>query len=148
MSESFTKWDHFLQTVTEGYPAFLTALTEEMVNVLAFTEAKSKDDDRCKGIYLWLDHILRSTEWESKRPLLSLAYISAVCQESTNHWTTLLQKQISKGINAVPQLPKSLSRSGTKEPASSTGTNDDLNELKKFGWEMADAWNNRPLGVA
>lgn len=147
LADEFTKWDHFLLTITEAYPAFLTALTEEMINVLAFTKAaESKDNGRCKGIYLWLDHILRSTEWEAKRRLLSLAYISAVCQEVTNNWTGLLKRQIPKEANELPQLPKS-QLSSTADRSSGAGTDEDLNQLKKFGWEIADAWNSRPLGM-
>ncbi|RAK99490.1 rRNA-processing protein LAS1 [Aspergillus ibericus CBS 121593] len=144
MTETFSKWDPLLQMLAEGHPSVLAALAEEMVNVLAFSGSKNlTSDPHLEGTYMWLDHILRSPEWESRGRLLSHAYILAVCKQSSNHWTTLLGESIREKNPSAAKV--SASRSKTAELKQ---TDADLKELTKFGWETVDSWDTRPLGIA
>jgi ribosomal biogenesis protein LAS1 len=148
MDEKFAKWDYFLQVVTDGYPAFLTALTEAMVDALG---SATKDDAHCEGIFMWLDHILGSTQWESKRRLLSFAYVLSACEQNSNYWTGMLKERIRKEDNDLSSVPGSdgqLSGKDKTAPQSLyTGTNDDVKTLKSLGWEAVDTWDSRPLGI-
>ncbi|KAF7589193.1 rRNA-processing protein las1 [Aspergillus hancockii] len=152
MDEEFAKWDHFLQVVTDGCPAFLTALTEAMVDALG---SATKDSARCEGIYMWLDHILGSTQWGSKRRLLSFVYVLSACEQNSNHWTDILKERIQKGDNDFTGIPESegklFDRGSGKDNAAPqglhTGTNDDMKTLKSLGWEVVDTWDSRPLGI-
>ncbi|THC90060.1 hypothetical protein EYZ11_010476 [Aspergillus tanneri] len=149
--DAFKKWDRFLWTIVDEYPAFLTTLTEEMVNMLAFTQS-DKEDDCCRGVYMWLDHILGSTEWESKRRLLCLSYVSAVCEESTNYWVGLLKDRVCNEDNIVSLSGGDVSAEILSSPetvlkdASMAGMTDQK-ELQKYGWDSIDTWDSRPLGV-
>ncbi|KAE8307030.1 ATP-NAD kinase-like domain-containing protein [Aspergillus transmontanensis] len=80
LDDDFSRWDYFLQVIVEGYPAFLTGLVEAMVDVLAFARSATKEDAQCEGVYMWLDHIICSSQWESKRRLLSFAYALSACE--------------------------------------------------------------------
>ncbi|KAL4867556.1 hypothetical protein BDV12DRAFT_186609 [Aspergillus spectabilis] len=145
LTEVIGKWDSFLQTITEEYPSFLVTLTETMVDDLAFSSSPDiKTDAYCEGVYAWLDHILRSAQWGSQRRIMSCSYILAVCKESSNHWTTLLKKTIGKGDNTLLTISQPRS---SDEPNSITGTDDDLKTLSKYGWEPAETWDSRPLGI-
>ncbi|PWY67203.1 glyoxylase [Aspergillus heteromorphus CBS 117.55] len=147
MTETFAKWDHLLQMLAEGHSPFLAALTEELVNIVAFSNSKdTKNDPFCEGIYMWLDHILTSPEWESRRRLLSYTYIDAVCAQSSNHWTALLKESVQNGpsrdpaslIPATRQQPKK-AKAGAKR-TENAAVADDLKELKKYGWETVDSF--------
>ncbi|PYH93679.1 glyoxylase [Aspergillus ellipticus CBS 707.79] len=153
MTETFSKWDQLLQMLAEGHSLFLAALTEEMVNILAFSNQKNtKNDPRCEGIYMWLDHILGSPEWESRRRLLSYAYLRAVCEQSPNHWTGLLKESVQKDSSSdlasrIPAAGKKQQQSKTRskaKQAENAAVADDLTELKKYGWETVDSWDTRP----
>ncbi|KAB8257934.1 ATP-NAD kinase-like domain-containing protein [Aspergillus pseudonomiae] len=80
LDDEFSRWDYFLQVIVEGCPAFLTALVEALVDVLAFARSATKEDAHCEGVFMWLDHILCSSQWESKRRLLSFAYALSACE--------------------------------------------------------------------
>lgn len=151
MDDTFSRWDPCLQTLTDNCPAFLTSLAEEMVDVLAFTavkaNSKEKDDAYREGIFLWLDHILRSTEWASHRRVLSLVYVRAACEASSGHWMQLLKRVVDasssgeslRGAEAVLEAD-SMQVDGYVDGSA--------RELGKYGWEMDGAWDSRPLGVA
>ncbi|KAF9894487.1 rRNA-processing protein las1 [Aspergillus nanangensis] len=156
LNGEFAKWDRFLQTIVDGCPGFLTALVEEMVDVLAFRgSSDGKIGARCEGIYLWLDHIIASPEWQSRRQLLSTAYVRSVCQEKPNPWTTLVKTTLCKVDLEVPRTP--VDGAGNQADKSENGSEDattigqstteDLRELEKFGWNIVDTWDSRPLGV-
>ncbi|KAE8145491.1 glyoxylase [Aspergillus avenaceus] len=149
LAEQFAGWDRLLQQVTEGHPAFLAALTEAMVDTLAFAVSATKDNARCEGVYMWLDHILRSTPWESQRRLLSVSYMRSACVLKSNHWTNLLKESIEDAAKEVSRVPES--QDGQKAemapPDLRTGTLDDQDGLKNFGWEVNDTWDSRPLGI-
>ncbi|GLA41308.1 rRNA-processing protein las1 [Aspergillus niger] len=152
MTGMFAKWDSLLQMLAEGHPRVLASLTEEMVNVLAFSGSKNvKSDPQLEGLYMWLDHILQSPEWGSRRRLLSHAYLLAVCEQSSNHWTTLLKESLQQRTDPlVPSKQTSTSKKQSKKDGSGlkrTSDADDLKELKKFGWETVDTWDTRPLGI-
>ncbi|RDK36866.1 glyoxylase [Aspergillus phoenicis ATCC 13157] len=149
MTGMFAKWDSLLQMLAEGHPPVLASLTEEMVNVLAFSGSKNvKSDPQLEGLYMWLDHILQSPEWGSRRRLLSHAYLLAVCEQSSNHWTTLLKESLQQRTDDLaPSKQSSTSKKQSKKDGSGlkrTADADDLKELKKFGWETVDTWDTRP----
>ncbi|KAL3470148.1 hypothetical protein BJX99DRAFT_264527 [Aspergillus californicus] len=149
LTETITKWDPLLHLIVGGYVPFLAALTEAMMNELAFTgsaDSNSKNDPHREGVYTWLDHILSSAQWGSQRRLLSYSYILAVCEASSgsNHWTALLQKSIGGNRNTLPMPEFSNKRVGASEMG---GLDDDLKMLSKFGWDTADTWDNRSLGI-
>ncbi|RAH46402.1 glyoxylase [Aspergillus brunneoviolaceus CBS 621.78] len=79
MAAQFDMWEPLLQMIADAQPTFLSSLTEELANALAFTARpdQAKTDVRCEGAYLWLDHILGSAQWESRRRLVSYAYMLA-----------------------------------------------------------------------
>ncbi|EHA28015.1 hypothetical protein CBS63078_4388 [Aspergillus niger] len=152
MTGMFAKWDSLLQMLAEGHPPVLASLMEEMVNVLAFSGSKNvKSDPQFEGLYMWLDHILQSPEWGSRRRLLSHAYLLAVCEQSSNHWTTLLKESLQQRTDDLaPSKQSSTSKKQSKKDGSGlkrTADADDLKELKKFGWETVDTWDTRPLGI-
>lgn len=98
MAAQFDMWDPLLQMIADAQPTFLSSLTEELANALAFTARpdQAKTDVRCEGAYLWLDHILGSAQWESRRRLVSYAYMLAVCEQVANHWTDLLKERLAE----------------------------------------------------
>ncbi|GES59762.1 glyoxylase [Aspergillus terreus] len=135
LTDEFAKWDRLLQSVAEGYPPFVPALMEGMVDALAY-EAPSqvaKKDARCEGIYLWLDHILRSSEWESRRWLLPRAYLKSVCEGATNHWTALLKETLCNLDDGLPRLVD-LDRSRETEMVTEASKEDV--DLKAFGCKL------------
>ncbi|GKZ22909.1 rRNA-processing protein las1 [Aspergillus brasiliensis] len=152
MTGVFSKWDSLLRMLAEGHPPALASLTEEMVNALAFSGSKNvQGDPQLEGLYMWLDHILQSPEWGSRRRLLSHAYLLAVCEQSSNHWTALLKESLQERTDdVVPRTQTSTSKKQSKKAGSGlkrTADADDLKELKKFGWETVDTWDTRPLGI-
>ncbi|PWY94288.1 glyoxylase [Aspergillus sclerotioniger CBS 115572] len=148
MTETFSKWDPLLQMLAEGHAPVLAALAEELVNVLAFSDSRNlKNDPHLEGTYMWLDHILRSPEWESRGRLLSHAYILAVCEQSSNHWTALLGETIQEKSGQTAGKVSASSQSKTESGLKRTEDAEDLKELKKFGWETVDTWDTRPLGI-
>ena len=159
LQPTFAKWEHLLQMITESHPAFLSSLTEEMVNDLAFTDpntnntnTNTKNNAHSEGIYMWLDHILRSTEWKPSRRLLSFAYLLAVCEGvSGNRWTDALKGVLvkEKEKRAKAAMGKSPGADATKAVNVDVDANvgDDAAQLRKFGWESLDVWDSRPLGV-
>lgn len=154
LQPTFAKWEHLLQMITESHPAFLSSLTEEMVNDLAFTDSNTdtKSNAHSEGIYMWLDHILRSTEWKPSRRLLSFSYLLAVCEgASGNRWTDAL-----KGVLVKEEEKRAKVATGKNSGADATKAvnadvdahvDDDAAQLRKFGWESLDVWDSRPLGV-
>ncbi|KAL5343128.1 Las1-like-domain-containing protein [Aspergillus crustosus] len=146
LKEVIGKWDPFLQSITEGYPSFLVTLTETMVDELAFyASSNSETDPHSEGVYIWLDHILQSAQWSSQRRVLTYSYLLAVCEESSNHWISLLKKSIGKGNTTLPTISK-LSSSSV-EPDSMSDADDDLKALSKYGWDTAETWDSRRLGI-
>ncbi|KAL4994870.1 Las1-like-domain-containing protein [Aspergillus recurvatus] len=170
LTASISKWDPFLQIVTEGDSSFLTTLTESMADELAFPASSSdldpKSDPTLEGIYTWLDHVLHSPQWELQRRLISLAYVRAVCEScsSGNYWMAKLKERMAKVENgkkkgkgkgkgdadgsAALALTSHASTGG--ESAGSLGVNlEDMKTLSRFGWELAETsgWDNRALGV-
>ncbi|KAG2416381.1 hypothetical protein HFD88_007596 [Aspergillus terreus] len=135
LADEFAKWDRFLQSIAEGYPPFVPDLMEGMVDALAY-EAPSQDaknDARCEGIYLWLDHILRSSDWESRRWLLPRAYLKSVCEGATNHWTALLKEtlcNLDDGLPRLVDLDRSMETEMVTEPSE-----EDV-DLKAFGCKL------------
>jgi len=155
LTDTISKWDPLLQMITEGHPSFFVALTETMVDELAFTSTGSsitstKSDPYSEGVYTWLDHVLRSTQWELHRRYISVSYVLAVCGESSNHWTALLKKSIGKeaGSDSLPTVSQHLgSQRQSSGESGLPDADDDMTTLKKFGWDMADTWDSRPWGV-
>ncbi|RAL14618.1 Metallo-hydrolase/oxidoreductase [Aspergillus homomorphus CBS 101889] len=98
MVNQFVKWDPLLQMIADAQPTFLSSLTEELADALALTTRPkdAKTDPRCEGVYMWLDHILGSAQWESRRRLVSYAYMLAVCEQSGNHWTESLKERLAE----------------------------------------------------
>ncbi len=152
LTDTISKWDPLLQMITEGCPSFLVTLTEIMADELAFTftgpsSTSTKNDPYCEGVYTWLDHVLRSTRWELHRRHISVSYVLAVCEESSNHWTALLKKSIGEG-DSLPTVSQHLG--SQRESSGESGlpdADDDMTTLHRFGWDMADTWDSRPLGV-
>ncbi|KAL2865193.1 rRNA-processing protein LAS1 [Aspergillus lucknowensis] len=151
-AEIITKWEPLLQMIAEGHPPFLATLIEMMVDELAFSTSPDPErDSYCEGVYTWLDHILRSTRWESQRRTVSYSYLLAVCEGSSNHWTSLLKKNIDTEGNKLPEIPPSrglLSRQASDRDLTLQDLDEDLKTLSKYGWETADTWDSRPLGIA
>ncbi|GFF71145.1 probable hydroxyacylglutathione hydrolase C824.07 [Aspergillus udagawae] len=154
MDEAFTKWDKPLQTVAADYPTFLPALTEELVNELAFTRRpNTKNDPQCEAIYMWLDHILNSAEWSTTRQSLSLGYIRTVCGQSSNYWLDQLKGAVRSEDNHLSPIagdrgnaPARLQKR-SESTTHAQHTEDDLQGLQKFGWERLDTWDTRPIGI-
>lgn len=147
--------------VTESHPAFLSILTEEMANDLAFTspspsEAQASDPKSnnqknayCEAVYMWLHIILRSTQWKLRRRLLSFSYLLAVCEESANPWTDALRGILIKkeGKRSKGGFTEVRSQGHAAVLDSGTSAEDDATKLQKFGWGSLDVWDSRPLGV-
>lgn len=146
----FAKWDGLLQTIVQRQPACLTALAEEVLNELAFTAVLNpKEDAHCEGLYMWLDHILTSTEWKPSRRVLSLAYVTEICRQDWNYWTEKLRTRVhaleDDSISNIPNAEgRRHDRSSKPEVASSDGPTD----LRKYGWDVPDRWDSRPIGIA
>ncbi|KNG80658.1 hypothetical protein ANOM_011148 [Aspergillus nomiae NRRL 13137] len=139
LDDEFSRWDYFLQVIVEGCPAFLTALVEALVDVLAFARSATKEDAHCEGVFMWLDHILCSSQWESKRRLLSFAYALSACEQNSNHWTDMLKERIQNADIDLSGSPGGRERSGKDVNAPQslhTGTSHDLDSLKDMGWEV------------
>lgn len=152
LNTTFIKWEQLLQMITEKHPTFLSALTEEMINDLAFTTSPTTNASKntyCESLYLWLDHILRSTEWKPSRRLLSLTYLLVICKESPNHWTNMLKgillKEESKRDKKSSAPERSTADSNT--PLNTHTDAGDAQALRNLGWEPLDVWDSRPLGV-
>ena len=154
LHDTFIKWEQLLQMITESHSAFLSTLTEEMVNDLAFsTQTKDTKNNAChEAIYTWLDHILRSTEWKSSRRLLSFSYLLAACEANPNHWTDMLTKVLLKEEvkRAKGAVSLSVPRTQTRTEAMILDGNADADAgaLRELGWESLELWDSRPLGVA
>ncbi|KAL4957701.1 Las1-like-domain-containing protein [Aspergillus filifer] len=160
MTEPLNRWTPFLQQITEGHHSFLGTLTETMADALAFSslslshnkKEKTENDPHSEAIYTWLDHILHSTQWESHRRFLSLSYIRAACEGAENHWTKLLKASLAKGksdSNGLSGVSKEV-KSKTKASSEETGLSlmdEDIQALSKFGWDVADTWDTRTLGM-
>lgn len=143
IGNALTRWERLLQMVVENQSSFLSVLTDEMVNEVAFTDTKDpKNSPFCEGLYMWLDRILTSSQWEPSRRLLSSSYILAVCDVNSNHWTELLKERIRDAGGSIssgeqgqqgraPQLPPPMPDDG----------------LKQYGWTFVDTWDSRPLGI-
>lgn len=135
--------------IIENHPAFLSALTEEMINDLAYTPSSSSENTHCESLYLWLDHILRSTEWKPNRQLLSLTYLLATCEGSPNHWTDMLKGTLLKEEGKRDKRSSAPERNTADSNASLNAYTDaeDARVLQNLGWEPLDLWDSRPLGV-
>lgn len=149
ISDVLAKWEQLLQMVIESDPSFLAVLTEEMLNDLAFSDIPDlKNNPYCEGLYMWLDHMLTSSQWEPSRRLFSFAYADAVCDGSQNHWTELLKERLRKTRPEPASIPNAQSKDEGQAPKSDRGpATEDSNTLKKYGWEFPDTWDSRPLGV-
>ena len=137
--------------ITENHPAFLSALTEEMVNKLAFTT----DSAHCEATYLWLDHILRSTEWKPSRRLLSFTYLLATCEGSPNRWTDMLKgillKEERRREKKSYTPDKNITNNADANADAMLHVHTDAGDaqaLQQLGWESLNWWDSRPLGVA
>lgn len=148
LDDMFDKWDGLLQAIIQRQPGCLTALAEELLNELAFTALPNpKENTYCEGLYLWLDHILTSTEWGPSRRVLSLAYITEICNQDWNYWTEKLRTSIrtSDDDSSIPSTEgERHDRSSKPEVVSSDGPMD----LRKYGWETPNRWDSRPIGIA
>ncbi|KKK16971.1 hypothetical protein ARAM_006902 [Aspergillus rambellii] len=130
MADDLAKWDSLLQMIAEGYPGFLVTLTERMIDELAFTGSSDpKSDPYCEGVYIWLDHILRSSQWGARRQVLSYSYILAACKSSSNHWTTLLGRNIDRQDDGL-LAAISEKRTALPQAPSSTDEDEDLAALR------------------
>ncbi|KAL4974693.1 Las1-like-domain-containing protein [Aspergillus desertorum] len=169
LTTSISKWDPFLQMVAEGDSSFLVTLTEAMADELAFSASSSgsdpKSDPYLEGIYTWLDHVLHSPQWELQRRLISLSYIQAVCESSSdgNYWMTLLKERTAKVEEGKKNKGKGKGNAGcvpavalTAYPSTAGETaglldvdQEDLKRLSRFGWELAETskWDSRALGM-
>lgn len=146
MDSIFTKWERLLQLVIEHHPPFLAVLAEEMVNELAFSSIPDpKSSPFCEGLYLWLDHMLTSTQWQPSRRLLSFAYILAVCDGISNQWTSVLGERL-RNVDRGSVGP-GVSQ-GERPRLDIPPMTEDSAEMRKYGWELPDRWDSRPIGVA
>ncbi|RMJ24764.1 Hydroxyacylglutathione hydrolase [Aspergillus sp. HF37] len=141
----FTKWERLLMLVVENHPPFSAVLADEMANELAFSSTSDpKNNPLCEGLYLWLDRIMTSAQWEPSRRLLSVAYINAACDANPNHWTGLLRERLRLADCAsvdIPSVPQGERPQPGKRPMP-----DDSAELKKHGWEFLDRWDRTGKG--
>ena len=161
---SFSKWEPLLQMIIECHPIFLTALTDEMVNELCITrsphqeeEEEEEDNDNSfrEAIYMWLDHILNSSTWETSRRLLSPAYVLAACDRAPNRWTKLLRvdtlkhsddKLLGNILNSRIPVQGDGVIDGAK-PRFADRVSEESSELADCGWQVSDNWGFRPLGI-
>lgn len=147
---SLSKWEQPLQLIAESHPIFLTILTEEMAKTLTSNQNSDPTDDALReAIYMWLDHILKSAEWRTTRRLLSPAYILAICDTVSNHWTKLLRKELAKkdGVFAFDSKTSTRNRPSTRH-GTAGAVLDGTNDLAEFGWQVQSKWECRPLGLA
>lgn len=132
--------------VVENHHPVSAVLADEMVNELAFSSTPDpKNSPFCEGLYLWLDHILTSAQWEPSKRLLSFAYINAACDANPNRWTGLLRERLRHadcGSVDIPSVPQ-----GERPQPGMRPMPDDSAELKKHGWEFLGRWDSRPIGV-
>ncbi|OKL58228.1 hypothetical protein UA08_06554 [Talaromyces atroroseus] len=105
MERSFSTWDYTLQTISNSHQAFLTVLTEEMAKELDSAKdntPSTKEHPYLQGVYMWLEHILTSDNWQKESLLLgSVSYIRTLCRVSPNHWTTMLERVL---LSSLPTL--------------------------------------------
>ncbi|CEL03380.1 hypothetical protein ASPCAL04535 [Aspergillus calidoustus] len=152
LTETITNWEPLLLMITEGHPSFLTTFTGTMADELAFTRSSEpKKDAYCDATFKWLDHILRSTQWESARRTMSTSYIATVCDESSNYWTALLKKSIGTKDNISPNITQSENTSTHRSSAGDSipDIDEDLKMLSQHGWGTADTWDSRqPIETA
>ncbi|KAL2011451.1 hypothetical protein VTN00DRAFT_4169 [Thermoascus crustaceus] len=152
LDDVFSRWDPLLQTITDGHPSFLTILTDEMVHALASpSRSDLRTDPYVGGVYMWLDHILRSKTWKANRRHLSLHYILASCHDNPNHWTERLSKQLQKEPRDSDMLDIKISLKGRSAAddinMDATPQHDGSEALNAYGWEVSDSWNNKAMGV-
>jgi ribosomal biogenesis protein LAS1 len=109
-----------------------------MVNELISSSAtdNTKDDPYREGVYMWLDHILTSETWNIHKKRLSLSYIWAACQESSNCWMDLL----SETLRTIPNYfdlkqETSILERKTLNGAETSDRQDTLDGLELYGWE-------------
>ncbi|KAL4920484.1 Las1-like-domain-containing protein [Aspergillus aurantiobrunneus] len=146
LTDIISKWDPLIHLITEGHPSFLATLTETMADELAFSSGSStKSDPFCEAVYTWLDHVLRSPQWALHRRVMSFSYIRAVCEERKNCWTGLVTASIEKLGDGDDLL--TAVRRGSGEAGPKPVDDDDLKTLSRFGWETANTWDSRPLGI-
>lgn len=156
LDDSFSKWEQLLQMIIENHPTFLTTLVEEMVKELVFTHSSHSNDDNnafCEAIYMWLDHILKSSTWETSRRLLSPAYILAAGDSAPNRWTKLLKADLEKGsdnmfFGTMPDSQVPARKCQSDKPEFADRVSEGSRELAEYGWQVLDKWDCRPLGVA
>ncbi|KAL3486638.1 Las1-like-domain-containing protein [Aspergillus germanicus] len=146
LTETITNWEPLLLMITEGHPSFLTTLTVTMADELAFTTSpEPKKGAYCDATFKWLDHILRSPQWESSRRTISTSYIVTLCEERPNHWTALLKKSIGTKDNSSPNITYSenISTHRSSEDDSIPDIDEDLKMLSHHGWGTPDTWDSR-----
>lgn len=146
--------------ITERHPSFLGTLAEAMADELAFASDSNPSNPFSEAVYTWLDHVLHSAQWELHRRFLSLSYIQAVCEGSShsNHWTALLEKKIEKqGRDKAADSPVAEDENpfATLLPGQSADAapapdidERELKALSRFGWDLADTYDSRPVSVA
>ncbi|OJJ51020.1 hypothetical protein ASPZODRAFT_127016 [Penicilliopsis zonata CBS 506.65] len=124
--------DLLLQKLTDNKPVFLSVLVEEMVNDLVFASSDNNNnnkvdpEDSRNDLYMWLDHILSSPEWESARRVLSRGYLDAACK-NPGYWTDRLRRLNTRDPLVSLSLP---------DPANDLHMRVETgwDSLKDYGW--------------
>ncbi|KAJ5485696.1 hypothetical protein N7539_005684 [Penicillium diatomitis] len=149
MDATFEKWDPILQRVTDARAAFLHCMAEELVNTMVLSS--SADDHEIahvEGLYLWLEHLITSTSWESRRQFLPREYLLAVCQSNPSRWTAILTAELRPLQHEL--LDGMRSSHTAKGPTSQKHVANWVlsKKLENYGWGLAESWDSRPLGVS
>lgn len=151
MGAMFEKWDPVLQKVADGQSSFLLFLSEELVHRLALNPVTASPENTiAEGIFLWLDHLLTSSTWESRRPSLPRDYILAVCNAQPTHWAKMTAQNVKlqqQGSAAVLPRPQMSANKSSKKRAQTGSVGDFSKKLQGHGWRLAEKWDNRPLGM-
>lgn len=127
-------------------------LTEDLANNLAFNATNDLSSNTyAEAIFLWLDHILHSASWETRRGLYPHSYILRVCDGSSGHWAKILKERLREKTETTsrPTAARSTPNLTPKDNAARPIANAGITaELLEHGWGFLEKWDSRPLGVA
>lgn len=156
LDKSFDKWDPVLLRITENHPSFVMHLSEELVHSLVFNPANdSPKSAQAEALFLWMVHLLTSPTWEPHRPFYPRSYVLTACSENPNHWAKLLGDRLREQkypSDVVPGTQSAAQNRPSKQIASQNGStavqSTIVEKLREHGWEPAEKWDYRPLGIA
>ncbi|WEW61034.1 hypothetical protein PRK78_006523 [Emydomyces testavorans] len=158
MDHSMSTWNEFLKGICRHHTPFLTQLAEEMANALVESSSTDVEKDPYReGVYVWLEHVLKSSTWAVLRSqYLLLSYIQAVCADGADYWGGRLRGLVAsyKGgpeFSARMEVSKiSEDELGQTSLAVTEGESEigsEMAALQAYGWNMNRRRTFKPIGV-